>query len=271
MRFPAIAALVFLSLLATACGSTRRLSENAPQRAYPVKLGLSAPAELAVALTRPQRSCTRASRLDSGRRTYVALLRRSVRVRSRPHIGAATTARLERRTRNGFLQVMDIIALRRGGDCRSSWYRVALPLLPNGRTGWIPAWTASVYTVQTQIVVDLSERRLQLFRRGRAIIQARVAVGAPATPTPTGRYYVNERYVLPDASGPFGPAALGISAHSDALAQVWVQDGPIGIHGTNEPWTVGHAASHGCIRLENAVMRRIFRLAPAGTPVAVHP
>ena len=75
--------------------------------------------------------------------------------------------------------------------------------------------------------------------------------------------------MLPDASGPFGPNALGISAHSDVLQHVWVQDGPIGIHGTNEPGLIGQAASHGCIRLVNDVMRRLFPLAPAGTPVIV--
>jgi lipoprotein-anchoring transpeptidase ErfK/SrfK len=53
------------------------------------------------------------------------------------------------------------------------------------------------------------------------------------------------------------------------LQHVWVEDGPIGIHGTNEPWSIGRAASHGCIRVANDEMRRIFRLAPAGTPVIV--
>jgi hypothetical protein len=45
----------------------------------------------------------------------------------------------------------------------------------------------------------------------------------------------------------------------------------VAIHGTNEPWSIGHAVSNGCIRLPNAVLRRLFRATPAGTPVVVHP
>jgi lipoprotein-anchoring transpeptidase ErfK/SrfK len=49
----------------------------------------------------------------------------------------------------------------------------------------------------------------------------------------------------------------------------WVEGGPIGIHGTNERWVIGHAASHGCIRLPNAMMKRLFAQVPAGTPVVI--
>ena len=66
----------------------------------------------------------------------------------------------------------------------------------------------------------------------------------------------------------FGPAALGTSAFSPVLKD-WAQGGPIGIHGTNEPWVIGHAASHGCIRLPNAAMSKLFRLTPAGTPILI--
>ena len=103
-------------------------------------------------------------------------------------------------------------------------------------------------------MVDLSAAAAPPVSLGKLELETPVAVGATATPTPRGRYFVNERYSLPDASGPFGPAALGMSAHSDVLQDVWVEDGPIGIHGTNEPWSIGHAASHGCIRVSNRVM-----------------
>jgi lipoprotein-anchoring transpeptidase ErfK/SrfK len=49
----------------------------------------------------------------------------------------------------------------------------------------------------------------------------------------------------------------------------WAQGGPIALHGTNEPGLIGVAASHGCVRLTNGVMRRLFALAPAGTPVVI--
>jgi lipoprotein-anchoring transpeptidase ErfK/SrfK len=81
---------------------------------------------------------------------------------------------------------------------------------------------------------------------------------------------VNERYLLTSADGPFGVAALGISAHSDVLKN-WVQGGPVALHGTDQPSLIGDAVSHGCVRLANAVMIRLFRLAPAGTPVLIRP
>src|SRR5207245_5231436 len=115
------------------------------------------------------------------------------------------------------------------------------------------------------IVVDVSARRLVLYRNGRPVLRATVAVGSAATPTPTGRFYVNQRLIPADRSGPFGPGAVGISAFSNVLTG-WAQGGPIAIHGTNQPWSIGHNVSNGCIRVHNAVLRRIFREALAGTP-----
>jgi len=108
-----------------------------------------------------------------------------------------------------------------------------------------------------------------VYRAGKLILRTTVGIGSPRTPTPTGSFFVDERYRLASASGPFGPDALGISAHSIALQDVWPEHGPIALHGTNEPWTIGRAASYGCIHLANAVMRRLFRLAPDGTPVLI--
>ena len=111
-------------------------------------------------------------------------------------------------------------------------------------------------------------KRLTLFRNGSRVLRTTVAVGSPATPTPTGRYYVNQRLIPSDPSGPFGPAAIGISAYSTVLTG-WTQGGPIAIHGTNEPWSIGHAVSNGCIRVRNDVLRRLFKVTPAGTPVVI--
>jgi lipoprotein-anchoring transpeptidase ErfK/SrfK len=95
-------------------------------------------------------------------------------------------------------------------------------------------------------------------------------VGSSATPTPVGRYYVNQRLIPSDPTGPFGPAAIGISAFSPVLTG-WAQGGPVAIHGTNEPWSIGRAVSNGCIRVPNAVIRKLFARMPAGTPVIIEP
>ena len=79
---------------------------------------------------------------------------------------------------------------------------------------------------------------------------------------------MNQRLIPSDASGPFGPAAIGISAYSTVLTG-WTQGGPIAIHGTNEPWSIGRAVSNGCIRLPNATLAKVFREAIAGTPVII--
>ncbi len=95
-----------------------------------------------------------------------------------------------------------------------------------------------------------------------------MAIGSQATPTPTGRYYVNQRLVPADTAGPYGPGAVGISAFSTVLTG-WTQGGPVAIHGTNEPWSIGRAVSNGCIRLPNATLLKVFAEAVAGTPVII--
>ena len=81
---------------------------------------------------------------------------------------------------------------------------------------------------------------------------------------------MNERLLSGDPSGPFGPEAIGVSAHSNVLTG-WTQGGPIAIHGTNEPWSIGRNVSNGCIRLPNAILQQVFPLAVAGTPVIISP
>ncbi len=169
---------------------------------------------------------------------------------------------------NGHATVFGVLGKIVGADCTPRWYRVELPIRPNGATGWVRAGQLRVEAVHTRIVVDLSERRLTLFRDGRPVLRTTTAVGAPTTPTPIGRFYVNQRLIPANPSGPWGPGAIGISAHSDVLRS-WTQGGPIAIHGTNEPASIGRAVSHGCIRLDNRVLNKLFWETDAGTPVII--
>ena len=172
--------------------------------------------------------------------------------------------------RFGLLNVngVDTVFAVRGISCNGRWLRVQLPLRPNGATGWIPAGRVEQFALGTRIVVDLSDRMVRFYKDGRLVLRSRAAVGAPATPTPLGRYYVNQRLIPDDPGGPFGPGAIGISAFSPVLTG-WAQGGPVAIHGTNEPWSIGRAVSNGCIRIPNDVDKRLFAEAPAGTPVIV--
>jgi hypothetical protein len=169
---------------------------------------------------------------------------------------------------NGVSTVFFVLGERVGATCRPTWLHVQLPIRPNGATGWVRAADVSTEPVHTRILVDLSERRVRFYRNGRLVLSSSAAIGSPATPTPLGRYYVNQRLLPSDPTGPYGPGAIGISAFSPVLTG-WAQGGPIAIHGTNEPWSIGHDVSNGCIRVPNDVLRRLFAATPAGTPVVI--
>jgi lipoprotein-anchoring transpeptidase ErfK/SrfK len=212
-------------------------------------------------------SC-RAGVVPIGSRTVsvAAVVRTQTRAYRRP--GGRPFASFGRLNVNRFPTVFRVLSEVRGRNCAARWYRVQLPIKPNGVIGYVRAAAVDTDRVRSRVVIDISAKRLTLFRLGRPVLRTTVAVGSSATPTPTGSYYVNQRLIPADASGPFGPAAIGISAHSNVLTG-WTQSGPIAIHGTNEPWSIGHAVSNGCIRVRNAVLRRLFRVTPAGTPVLI--
>jgi lipoprotein-anchoring transpeptidase ErfK/SrfK len=169
---------------------------------------------------------------------------------------------------NGVPTIFSIRGSRVDARCRPADYLVQIPKRPNGVTAWVPAAQVAVETLRTRIVVDLSAKRVTLYRAGKRVLSATAAIGSPATPTPTGSFYVNQRLIPTDTSGPFGPGAVGISAFSNVLTG-WAQGGPIAIHGTNAPWSIGKAVSNGCIRLPNATLKKVFAQALSGTPVLI--
>jgi lipoprotein-anchoring transpeptidase ErfK/SrfK len=205
--------------------------------------------------------------VGSEARDYAAVAPNGVDALRTP--GGTTIAHFDSKNVNGFPTVFAIVGATVRTSCAPSWYRVELPIHPNGAIGYVPAGSVEVHAVATRIVVDVSQRRLTLYRAGKPFLSAPVAVGTRATPTPTGRYYVNQRLVPDDPNGPYGPAAIGVSAYSNVLTG-WTQGGPIAIHGTDEPWSIGKAASNGCLRVRNATLERLFPLAVAGTPVIIH-
>jgi hypothetical protein len=197
---------------------------------------------------------------------YGAAARRDLRVYDRP--GGRPGERFGRLNLNGVPTVFGVVARRVEEDCEPSWYQVRLPRPPNRRLGWVRAADVTVGEVRTRILVDLSERRVTLFRSGKRVLSTRAAVGSSSTPTPTGTFHVDQRLHSGDPSGPFGPSAVGIAAYSEVLTG-WTQGGPIAIHGTNRPGLIGQAVSNGCIRVRNGVVRRIFRETLSGTPVVI--
>jgi lipoprotein-anchoring transpeptidase ErfK/SrfK len=105
----------------------------------------------------------------------------------------------------------------------------------------------------------LQDRDLWVERRSPSRRQARRHPSAP---------FVTERWRIVEPNDPLGLAALAISAPSATLHD-WAQGVPIALHGINEPASIGRATSHGCIRVDDTVIRRLFRYALLGTPVVI--
>src|SRR5437773_11995332 len=214
------------------------------------------------------RACAPGSiqRLGSARLAYAAIVRSRATVSRRP--GARAFATFLRLNVNHVPTIFSIRGAQVDARCKPRSYLVQIPKRPNGVTAWVPARQVNVEKVSTRIVIDLSEKRVTLYKNGRKVLSATAAIGAPATPTPTGRFYVNQRLIPTDKGGPFGPGAVGVSAFSNVLTG-WTQGGPIAIHGTNAPWSIGKAVSNGCIRIPNVKLRRLFSEALSGTPVLI--
>lgn len=249
MRAPAVTAALAVLALA-ACG------------------GKNVEPDLAAKIAAGKRACSDGSfhRLGSRRLAYVAIVRRRAAVARRP--GEREFASFRKLNVNGVPTIFSIRGAVVGTNCEPRAYLVQVPKRPNGVTGWVSARQVEVATVKTRILVDLSQRRVTLYRDGRKVLSATAAIGSPATPTPTGSFYVNQRLIPDDPTGPFGPGAIGISAFSDVLTG-WAQGGPIAIHGTNAPWSIGQAVSNGCIRIPNATLKKVFAQALNGTPVVI--
>jgi lipoprotein-anchoring transpeptidase ErfK/SrfK len=151
-----------------------------------------------------------------------------------------------------------------GADGKT-WFHVSLSMRPNGTFGWIPASSVSLQPTHTRIVVHRGLRRIEVFRGARRVLSAKVAVGAPGRETPLGEFYVTARFHPDD---PFlGVFALETSAYS--FLTEWPGGGVVGIHGTSEPWLLGKAVSHGCVRVSNATALALKRLVPLGTPISI--
>jgi lipoprotein-anchoring transpeptidase ErfK/SrfK len=170
---------------------------------------------------------------------------------------SARTAITEERT------VVPVLA-RRGG-----WVEVMLPGRPNGRVGWIEQAHTGSLTTPWHIVVDLSERLVTVYRDGRPVKAFSAVVGKRSTPTPTGRFYVEETVALP-ASDDAAPLALALSARSNVLHTFDGGPAQTALHGlSNIGGVPGTAVSHGCIRLDSATMHWLAQRIATGTPVTI--
>ena len=162
-------------------------------------------------------------------------------------------------------QVVFALGQRAGADGKL-WYRILLSKRPNGTTGWVRADGVDLQPVRTTIVVRRGARELEVRRSGRVIYRTTVAVGAPGTETPLGRFYLTTEFRPTDSF--YGTWAFETSAYSPTLTD-WPGGGKIGIHGTSAPQLLGQAVSHGCIRVSNAAADRLHALVSPGTALEI--
>lgn len=154
---------------------------------------------------------------------------------------------------------------------RLDHYRVLLPTRPNGSLGWVDADDVDIDRHNFRIQVELDEFRLTVFDHEVDVFEAVVGVARDNAPTPLGRYYLTEIIRPPTGDSVYGPYAYGLSGYSETFTAFNGGPGQLGIHGTNDPATLGTNVSSGCIRLHNDDITRIVEeiKVPTGAPVEV--
>jgi lipoprotein-anchoring transpeptidase ErfK/SrfK len=126
------------------------------------------------------------------------------------------------------------------------------------------------------IVVTRAANTLQLYDGTRLVRTFRVATGQAIYPTPAGIWHIKDKQkdpwwypptydawakglqpVPPGPSNPLGTRWMGLNAPG------------VGIHGTDEPTSIGYSASHGCVRMQVPDAEWLFTRVRAGTPVVI--
>ena len=155
-----------------------------------------------------------------------------------------------------------------------SWLRVALPVRPNGASGWIRADYVLLGRSDYRIEISTSRADVSVYRRGVLVRRSGAVVGAPATPTPHGLFAVYDPVAQSRADGFVGPWVLHLTAHSDVLDDYGGGAGRVAIHGrggVSLRVPLGTAASHGCVRVDNDLVTWLAWTIPAGSPVLIAP
>jgi L,D-transpeptidase catalytic domain len=186
---------------------------------------------------------------------------------SAPTSSARLVGRLRYTTEDGFPEVYIVLASVL--DARGkAWIHVRLPQQPNNVTAWVVrSALGDFHVVHTKLVVNRRTLRVRLYDHGHEVFQARVGVGKPSTPTPAGSFWIREKFRV-GGSPLYGARAMGTAAYSRTLTD-WPGGGIVGLHGTSEPGLIPGRPSHGCIRLKNRDVKRLYALTPVGTPLLI--
>jgi len=162
-----------------------------------------------------------------------------------------------RKTKAGLVLAAVLAMTTLGAALQTSTSRAAAPKTP-----------AFAQASVRWIIVSLPDRKLALLKDGKVLRIYRVAVGKESTPSPAGEFrianrvsnptYYHKGQVIPAGeNNPVGSRWMGLSAKS------------YGIHGTNQPKSIGKAASTGCIRMGKEDLEELFALVEVGDAVQI--
>jgi hypothetical protein len=184
-----------------------------------------------------------------------------------PRVTSAAVARFDRKSIFGSPQVF-LLKREVANDGGALWFKALLPIRPNGTYGFIRAADLTVRRTHYRLEVNLSSFRLRLFEGCELLKKYPVGVGTGGTPTPLGSFYINTLMKPRDPGTIYGTYAYGLSAYSNVLTY-WKDGGFIGLHGTNQPSSIGKRSSHGCIRMLNRDIEQLVKILPLGTPITI--
>jgi lipoprotein-anchoring transpeptidase ErfK/SrfK len=176
-------------------------------------------------------------------------------------------ARVGSITRFGSQRALGVVQSRRG-----RWLAVTEAGIANNRVVWIDAQAGGLRYARTplQLIVDLSQRTLDVRRNGKLVRRLSVAVGRPDSPTPTGRFSVTDKLNGGAFSASYGCCILALSAIQPNLPAGWTGGNRIAIHGTLSA-DFGRAVSAGCMHAQDTDLRYLMRIVPLGTQVVIRP
>jgi lipoprotein-anchoring transpeptidase ErfK/SrfK len=148
------------------------------------------------------------------------------------------------------------------------WLRVYYPTRPNHGQGWIRRSDVTISRHNWHITIDVTHNKLTVYKGTKVVIQTGTVDGTPQTPTPLGRFYVNEKQKHYPSS-PVGSWVISTNGFSDTLDRFGGTVPILAMHGTPYTSTIGSDLSHGCVRVPNPVIEKMAAEVPLGTPVDI--
>lgn len=132
------------------------------------------------------------------------------------------------------------------------------------------------YTSNYKIIISIKTRNLNLYQDSKIIRRYSIGVGMSGFPTPKGNFQVISKIITPDWENPYKPSGKARikAGKNNPLGTRWIgfhknTKGEFGIHGTNNPSSVGKYSSHGCIRMRIKDAEELFAKIRVGTPIQI--